>query len=447
MATLQHSIRHRRGVIAGLAVAALIVAACGDDDDDGAAGGASTAATEPAATNPFAGTEETQPAGTSGATGGGGGGAGLTVLFGSSGEAETAAIQASAERFTEATGTPVEVIPAQDLQQQLTQAFAGGSPPDVFYLSPEQTRQFQDSLFAYGDQIDDVDDFYPTLIESYTVDDTLYCLPKDFSNLALVINTEAWEAAGLTDADIPTTWEQLSTVSKTLTTGDQTGLVYTGEADRVGAFMVQAGGWFTNDDQTEATANTPENEAALTYLQENLLAGNFKHAADVEAGWGGEAFGTRKAAMTVEGPWLVGAINADYPDVKWQAAELPEGPSGKGTLTFSNCWGIAADGDTEGAVELVKHFTSPDEQKAFTEAFGVNPSRISLEEWNAQAQPEKAAFNAGVSYAKAPPSLPGFASVKTDFNAQLEALASGAATPAEVLDRLQQTTEEVIADQ
>ena len=63
------------------------------------------------------------------------------------------------------------------------------SPPDVFYASPEQTRQWQDSMFPYGDQIEDVDDFYPALIESYTIDDTLYCLPKDFSNLALVINS------------------------------------------------------------------------------------------------------------------------------------------------------------------------------------------------------------------------------------------------------------------
>ena len=52
-----------------------------------------------------------------------------------------------------------------------------------------------------------------------------------------------------------------------------------------------------------------------------------------------------------------------------------------------------------------------------------------------------------MDYAQAPPSLPGFASVKTDFNAQLESLASGAATPAEVLERLQQNIEEVIAEQ
>ncbi|MBA3289570.1 MAG: extracellular solute-binding protein [Acidimicrobiia bacterium] len=368
-------------------------------------------------------------------------------MIGSSGDAETNAVIAAAERFTEATGTPVEVIPAQDLVQQLTQGFAGGNPPDVFYVGPEQVRTFQGSLYPYGSEIDDVDDFYPALIESYTIDDELYCLPKDFSNLALVINADAWEAAGLTDADIPTTWEELTAVSETLTSGDQTGLVMSGEADRVGAFMVQAGGWYLDDEGTEAIADSEENAAALAYVQENLLAGNFQFAAQVEAGWGGEALGTAKSAMTIEGPWIVGALDADFPDINWIAAELPEGPAGKGTLTFSNCWGVAAEGDTAGAVELVKHLTSPEEQQAFTEAFGVNPSRASLEEWNAEAQPEKAAFNAGVEYAKGQVAVPGFPSVATDFNAQLEALGSGSATPEDVLERLQKTLEDLLAEQ
>ena len=218
------------------------------------------------------------------------------------------------------------MVPAQDLRQQLTQAFAGGSPPDVFYLSPEEARTFQDSLFPYGDQIEDIDDFYPALIESYTIDDQLYCVPKDFSNLALVINTTAWEAAGLTDDDIPTTWDELTAVSTQLTSGEQTGLVFGGEIERVGAFLRQAGGWIVNEDMTEATAESDDNREALTYVQDNVLAGNFQYAAQVEAGWGGEAFGTGKGAMTIEGPWIVGALQNDFPDVSWQAAELPGGP-------------------------------------------------------------------------------------------------------------------------
>lgn len=375
------------------------------------------------------------------------GGESLQVMFGSSGDAETNALIAATERFTEETGIAVEVIPAQDLRQQLTQAFAGGEPPDVFYLSPEEARSFQDSLYPYGSEIEDVDDFYPALVDAYTIDEELYCIAKDFSNLGLVINTDAWEAAGLTDDDIPTTWDELAEVSQTLTTGDQVGLVIGGEAERVGAFMVQAGGWFVNEDGTEATATSDGNVEALTYIQDNILNGNFQFAAQVEAGWGGEAFGTGRAAMTIEGPWIVGALENDFPDINWMAAELPEGPAGQGTLTFTNCWGVAAEGNTDGAVDLVKFLLRPEEQQAFTEAFGVNPSRISLEEWNAEAQPEKAGFNAGIEYAQGPVAVPGFASVITDFKAQLEGLASGSVGPAEVLDRLQQVTEEVIADQ
>ena len=145
-------------------------------------------------------------------------------------------------------------------------------------------RTFQDSLYPYGDEIEDVDDFYPALVDSYTVDGQLYCAPKDFSTLALVINTDAWEAAGLTSEDIPTTWDELTEVSQTLTTGDQTGLVFGGEIDRVGAFLRQAGGWIVNEDLTEATAESDENREALAYVQDNVLGGNFQFAAQVEAG-------------------------------------------------------------------------------------------------------------------------------------------------------------------
>jgi multiple sugar transport system substrate-binding protein len=379
-------------------------------------------------------------------TGGGASGS-IQVLFGSSGDAETTALNDAAARFTEATGIDVEVVPAQDLTQQLTQGFAGGEPPDVFYLSPENVQLFRDSLLPYGDQIADVDDYYPALLDSYTIDDQLYCLPKDFSNLALVVNQDAWEAAGLTEDDVPTTWEELTEVSTALTTDDQAGLVFSGEADRVGAFMVQAGGWYTNDDQTEATADSDEVIAALQYVQDNVAAGNFQFASQVEAGWGGEAFGTGAGAMTIEGPWIVGALNADYPDVNWFAAPLPEGPAGPGTLTFSNCWGVAAEGNTDAAVEFVEFVSTPEEQQAFSTAFGVIPPRASLAEWYATEQPASAPFAASIDSARGVVTLPGYAAVKSDFNAELQALADGATTPEDVAARLQETTEEVIEDQ
>ncbi len=98
----------------------------------------------------------------------------------------------------------------------------------------------------------------------------------------------------------------------------------------------------------------------------------------LDAGWGGEAFGKGKAAMTIEGNWIKGAMTNDFPNVKYTVHELPAGPKGKGTLSFTNCWGIAAKSKfKEQAIDFVKAMTTVDQQMTYAKAFGVMPSRQS----------------------------------------------------------------------
>ena len=59
----------------------------------------------------------------------------LTLMIGSSGDAETKAVQDAAAAWSKKSGVDVTVVPATNLSQQLSQGFAAGSPPDVFYLS------------------------------------------------------------------------------------------------------------------------------------------------------------------------------------------------------------------------------------------------------------------------------------------------------------------------
>lgn len=352
----------------------------------------------------------------------GGGDGGLTVLIGSSGDAETAAVQDAVAAWSESSGTAVEVIAASDLNQQLAQGFASGSPADVFYLSTDALAGYASngSLAAYGNDAD-TSGFYPALIEAFTLDGEQYGLPKDVSTLALIINTDLWEAAGLTDDDIPTDWDQLAEVAERATSDDVVGLTMSTEYQRVGAFMAAAGGELVTDG--EATANSPENVEALEYLQSLIEAGSLRFSSDLGAGWGGEAFGTGSAVMVVEGNWITGALTNDYPDLAYRVVELPAGPGGKGTLQFTNAWGVAADSpNQEAAVELITHLTSADQQIAFAEAFGPMPSVTAASEQWLEAYPDMAAFLDGVEYAKNPPAQAGTADVVSDLNAQLESL-------------------------
>lgn len=408
-------IRRTRAPLAFLAGATLMLAAaCGGDDsgfgeNGGDSGGGATSGVQ------------------------------LTMLIGSSGDAETKAVTEAGNTWAAKGGNKVTVTPAKDLTQELTQALAGGSPPDLFYVDASRFAALVKggALASYGDQLPNKDDFYPNLLESFTSEGKVYCAPKDFSTLALQINTELWSRAGLTDKDVPTTWDQLETVATKLTAGGVTGLVVSDTLDRLDVFMRQAGGSLLNPEDTEFTADSPENLAGLTYVQKLARKGVLKFPKQVDAGWGGEALGKGKAAMTIEGNWIVGGVRNDYPDLKYTVVPLPKGAQ-EATLSFTNCWGVAAKSRNQAAaVDLVKYLTSTDQQLAFSTAFGVMPSvRSAAAQFSAEFPAQKA-FVDGAGYAVGPTSLPGFDQVQKDFDSRILGLSDGSTQPKAMLEALQ----------
>ena len=377
--------------------------------------------------------------GSGSATGGATSGVKLTMLIGSSGDAETKAVTDAGTAWGQKGGNTVTVTPAKDLTQELTQALAGGSPPDIFYVDASRFAGLVKggALAAYGDQLPNKDDFYPNLLQSFTSDGKVYCAPKDFSTLALEINTDMWKKAGLTEADYPQTWDQLETVAKKLTTGGVTGLVMSDTLDRVDAFMRQGGGSLLNSDNTAFTADSPENLAGLQYVQKLAKEGVLKFPKQVDAGWGGEAMGKNKAAMAIEGNWIVGGVKNDYPNLKYAVVPLPKGAQ-QATLSFTNCWGVAAKSKNQAAaVDLVKYLTSTDQQLAFSKAFGVMPSVKSAAAQFATQFPAQKAFVDGAAYASGPTSLPGFDQVQKDFDSKILGLSDGSSDPKAMLAALQ----------
>jgi multiple sugar transport system substrate-binding protein len=377
--------------------------------------------------------------------GGGDGGGELTMLIGSSGDAETEAVQAAADAWADENDASVEVVAASDLAQQLSQGFAGDDAPDIFYMAWDQFATYASNnyLEPYAEDLPNAGDYYPSLVETFTYDGTFMCAPKDFSTLGLIINTDLWSAAGLTDADIPTDWDSLEAAATRLTTGGVVGLSFGLEYARVGVFMNQAGGELVDGD--EVTADSPENQAGLDYVKKLHDAGVLRFPAEIDAGWGGEALGAGKAAMVIEGPWIKG-IQADYPDTNYAAYELPAGPGGQSTFTFTNCWGIPQGSDTrDQAVSLVEFLTGDEQQLEFADAFGVIPSTESAAATYAETYPENEAFVAGADYAVPPVNFAGSAEVIADFNSQLEGLTSGAPT-APMLESLQSELQAALED-
>lgn len=365
----------------------------------------------------------------------------VSVLIGSSGEAETTAVKSAVAAWSQESGIPAEVKVASDLTQQATQGFAGGKPDDVLYVSTDALAGWagNGSLEAYGDQLSNKADFYPKLVEAFTVDGKFYCAPKDFSTLALVINTKLWKDAGLTDNDVPKTWADLESVAKKLTKDKVKGLVVSQEVQRLGVFMAQNGGGLVTDGQ--ATANSQQNIDALAFVKKMLQDGSAAFNSDIGAGWGGEALGKNQAAMVIEGNWITGA-KKDYPNLDYIVAELPAGAA-QGTLQFTNCWGIAADADNiEGAKSLVAFLTTTDQQLAFAKAFGVMPSLQSAADGYKEANPTMVPFINGAAYAQNLPAQEGASEVLSELNSKLAKLKS--TDPKSILDTTQTDLQTIV---
>lgn len=349
----------------------------------------------------------------------------LTLMGWSSSPAEDDALNAIIDGYNDQSANTARFNPVPEYDTALQAALAGGSPPDVIYVDSARLPDLVEAgaLAPAEGQIDDEGDFYESLRDTFSYDGTLWCPPKDLSTLALVYNVDIFDDAGL---EPPTDWDQLAAAAEALTDDDRVGLALSAEYPRWGAFMFQAGGGVTDDDVTSMTIDSDANQEAFGYLEDLYAAGHATTATELDAGWPGEAFGQERAAMTIEGNWIVGAMDNDFPDVNWAVAELPVGPAGPGTFVFTVCYGVpAASQNQDAAWDLINHLVSPDALIEFTGQFPVMPGRESLAGAWTDAHPDLAAFLAGAEYARPFQFVPGFTAVVDVLNDGIQGIAAG----------------------
>jgi multiple sugar transport system substrate-binding protein len=316
---------------------------------------------------------------------------------------------------------------------QMTAQFSAGEPPDVFYVQAEYSDAWmEDGLlepldpYLAGNPEFTVDPFYDQLLSVFQFDGKTYGLPKDAGPLALFYNTDLLTAAGVQP---PTNWDELRTAAKALTKDGVAGLCVGPELPRVGAFIYQAGGGIYNADGTELTITSPESVAGIDYFLELHTAKTLQTPADLGAGWCGEAFGQGKAAMTMEGTWLFPPLETDFPDIKFDVAELPQGVQ-KGNLSFTNAYGMGVDSkNKEAGWVLLQYLTGPEGMGKWTSLGLALPAREDV-----PAAPNREAHVAGLTYGTAYAFGRDFGDIQTAFNNELTRVLAEGGTGQEIAD-------------
>lgn len=332
----------------------------------------------------------------------------ITLAVWGSSPAEIEALDATISSFTEKTGITVEKEVIQDKYMDVMKArFSANNAPDVFYVDSFELPALAENgvLLDQTDSIVDKEDFYEPLLNAFKGSNgEIFGVPKDYSTLALYVNTELLSAAGFTSADIPTNMDDFFKFAEELKSKLPEGVApalmdkelarHLDEFDTLGVDVVKEDG----------TANFSTDQKVEAYLQKYIDAKNNGSIVLAKEDLGSDsaiaAFGSEKVAMMVEGNWSLGAFAQDFSDLKFETLKLPTMDGKDHTMSFTAGYAISKNAkNVDGAKEFVNYMTNEGQEEWCTGS-GVLPSRKSVsDKMNVASDPLKKAHVEGAEYA------------------------------------------------
>ena len=228
----------------------------------------------------------------------------------------------------------------------------------------------------------------------------------------------------------------------------QFGLVLAADLSRWVAFLQQAGGTILSTDGSAMALNSPEGAVALEFYTNLILEGRATTPSALDSRWPGEAFAQGRAAMVIEGSWLIPYLAANEPMLVYGIAPLPMGPAGAATVSFATCYAITkASPHQEAAQTLLDYLTAPDQMTSWMTIDNALPARPSLQEAWRTAHPGQEALLDQVMVATEWQLPPGFQPWVSDVNEQISRLFGGFIAVDALLPEAESTGNALLAPQ
>ena len=248
---------------------------------------------------------------------------------------------------------------------KLPTAFASGQGPDLFIISPGDFLRYYNGgvlqdLTPFMEQ-EAIDDFFPGVIASRKVDDKVFGLPMEVEPMAMYYSLAAWDEAGLTDSDIPQTWEQLLDVGQQLTTDQRFGVLFDTNPGYYQnftwyPFMWQGGAEIQVPESNTSGMRDPGAVAALKFWQDAVNLGVSPRTVLGGGGWDVVPnLSTGYCAIQNVGIWAISALQENAPEFEYGIFKLPV-PEGGTYSTDLGGWAFVANSqgqDPETAAQFV----------------------------------------------------------------------------------------------
>ena len=312
-----------------------------------------------------------------------------------------------------------EHTPYSGYDSKILTRVAGGAAPDVIaaesnYFVTFATRGVFLSLnqFIKEDATFKLDDFFPSIIDRFTVSGEVYAIPRDVAPFACVFyNKELFDQAGLPYPKDDWTWEDMLSMAQKLTKRDSSGRItqygFYGWAWQ--NFIYGNGGSLVDDVKfpTKSTMDDPKTIEGLQFYSDliNKYEVMPTPLAMANSGMGIDMmFASGRLAIFWSGIWESPALREKY-SFQWDVAMFPKNKVG-GRKFGSGGTGYGIMKSTQypkEAWEVVKALTSAEVQAEMAKRGLAQPALRSIAtgpDWAENALPpaNKKMLNEAVNY-------------------------------------------------
>ena len=236
--------------------------------------------------------------------------------------------------------------PWDDYFTKLPLALQGNDGPAIFNVHNSKHDLLIDYMAPYDIPVEDMEaDFVG--VSGHLVDGKVYYTDYGLMTATMYYNTDMWAAAGLTEADIPTTWDEFREVAKKLTIRDengdlvQAGFSYNGgiQGDVLG-MQYQYGQNLFNEDGTGNIAENDVLKKCVEIYAQMVADGTLVEVTDWDQYIASMNDG--KAAGVINGCWIMSSVQAaEDQSGKWAIVDMPKLDGIDGATNYANCGGAS----------------------------------------------------------------------------------------------------------
>lgn len=250
-------------------------------------------------------------------------------------------------------------------EQELVDAIAAGSGPDILSIHNDWLPKHQDKLSPAPSGFMSLRTYKDTFVDvassDFVKDNQIYAMPLSLDVLALYYNKDLLGSASI--AQPPTTWPELVSDVQKLTKLSKPGTFATSgvamgtsanvnrAVDILTLLMMQNGTKFYSNDLNSATFDQPQNDGtnpnfnpgatALMFYTQFADPAKTSYTWNAKSDFSIDSFTQGKVAMMIGYSYMIPVIKDKAPNLNWDVTAIPQTSEQASKVNFANYWGEA----------------------------------------------------------------------------------------------------------